>query len=309
MPIEIKSRAFAFTSSSIDEESIDFETQINNAPTDSEESLTDTVVPKRLSDEDDVGVDIPETTVPVLRHIPLHDMEGFWWVSIILSVWRAVQGAKYKNVHSQARAESFRRFAHDMFADTATRRNVMIDNYTFNTAIRLLHPHLRVAGSQLELARRVLNKAYRVAESDLNAIKTTVPDSVYSSFIRAYKAIALDLKKQGDFDLTPMNATFLNIPEEPNPPLAGLSLDSRKAQLGKRTRTDAHLEDALDTAANDADTALTASTSAKRMKQHRDEDTVVSPSQQADDEGSVIRDTDGGEGSATDVLGDKSEEA
>lgn len=312
MPIEIASRAFAFTGGSDGEQiaAPEMENIAQLSESEADEYLRDLAPHKRQSQAADAVDRKPSTTGPVLRYIPLHDMEGFWWVSLILSIWRAVQdsNAAGADPQSKAEAQSFRRFAHDMFNNIMTRHRIMTDNYTFKNAIELLHPHLKVAGSQLEKARRILRDAYRAAEFDLTAIKTTVPDDVYSQFIRVYQAIALDLSREGDFDLVPINATFLKKQEEQNPPLAGLSLDSRKAQLGKRTRADAHFEDALDRAAGDADAALTASTSAKRMKQ-RDEDSVVSQSKHEDDEGLATRDTDGGKGSVVNVSGDVSEEA
>lgn len=309
MPIEIASRDFEFTGGSEGEQNAVSGTEDTAQPSEVGGRLMDKVADKRRSGTPEAVAPRPAMTGPVLKHIPLHDLEGFWWVSIILSIWRGVKGVQYAaNSQSQAEADTFRRFANDMFTNSDIRRKIMTNNYTFKNATRLLHRYFHVAGRELENARSVLTKAFRAAESDLSAIKCTVPNNVYSDFILAYEAIGFDLIKGGDFDLAPMNATFLKKQEDPNPPLAGLSLDSRKAQLGKRRRTDTHFEDALDIAANDADAALTASTSAKRLK-HRDDDSVLSQSKQEDDKGPAIADADQGKDSATNVSGEASEEA
>lgn len=313
MPIEIKSREFEFTFS---ESSAGSNLEVEDTPSDPDKLAADVkkikalVAFKRPARAAPAVPRGPEKSGPVLKHIPLHDMEGFWWVSIILSIWREVQGGSYSDTRSKNEAAHFRAFANEAFESLIARRGIMTDNHTFRNAMSFLHPDLKVVGSELEKARVVLNKAFREAETDLTVIKPTVSDDVYYKFIRAYRAIALYLSREGDFDLAPLNATFLKKQEDPNPPLAGLSLDSRKAQLGKRRRADAHSEDALDTATNDADAALTASTSAKRLK-HRDDDSVVSQSKQEDnrDRGPVIADASQSKDSATNVSGETPEEA
>lgn len=281
MPIEITSRDFEFTCGSVGEQSAVRETANTPQPSKVGGRLKDLVADKRRSGTPEVVASRPAMTGPVLRHIPLHDLEGFWWVSIILSIWRGVQVVKYAtNSQSKAQADSFRRFANDMFTNSDIRRKVLTNNYTFKNATRLLHRYFQVAGSKLENARSVLNKAFRAAESDLTAIKSTVSDSVYSQFICAYEIIALDLVQEGDFDLAPMKWTFLNQHQDSNPPLASLSLYSHTASLGNRMRDDSDIDFgcslSVDTPANGADVGSSASRTAKRTKRDHEESAVLS---------------------------------
>lgn len=265
--------------------------------------------------QDPVGKErrLPYTRGLVVRHIPLHDLEGFWWVSLVNSIRRTVQGIKH-SADSKDQAKRLRGLVEEMLRDNNVRRSVMTDNDTFKDAIALLPPQLQVAGSKLEEARRVLTQAYRAAESDRTNIKSAVPEDVYSHFIGAYKAIALDLGEKGDFDLTSGTVNYVIEQDDPNRPRASLSLDSLRAQLGKRTRGDAYLDDVPGTTANDADARSMTSRSAKRMKHSGcDDECYVMPAssslqgQQEDDGESRGCDADGGEENA--VSGEVSKEA
>lgn len=190
---------------------------------------------RRAPDRLHKSVTLPIDEV-IPKHIPLHDLEAFWWVSVVLSIRRELEGAVY-DPQERAAAYAFHLFARNLLEDFETRRGVMTSNDVFKHNIAGLHPYLRVAGKKLEVARELLRCAYQAAEANIAAVDCTTANNIYGRFIEAYGDIHADMSANGDFDFKNLGSTFLKQPAETILPLASLSLDSRTR---KRTRLDSH---------------------------------------------------------------------
>lgn len=226
MPVEIKSQEYEFEPTP--------SMASNSEPEEDTATVTETVVlrafkrpaPKSRVRPPAAPVVRPKTTP---KYNPIHDLEGFWWTTLMVTVYRKIQGTDNSS-------QAFRHFMQLIFQDFAARGKVMTKPGHFKGRVEGICPDLAFVSKSMEAARILLVKAYTAAETNITTIDHTAADGIYSAFQKVYTDILAELEKTGDIELEPLRASFVKPQEELVPALNGLSLDSRKEQLGKRSR-------------------------------------------------------------------------
>lgn len=222
MPVEIKSQEYEFEPTP----SMPFERTggrvTGNVPM---RARRKPALMQRVSPPADPVV-MPNTTP---KYNPIHDLEGFWWTTLMVTIYRKMGGTDNSS-------PAFRNFMQLIFQDFSARTKVMTKAGHFRGRVQGICPNLAFVAKYMETARSLLVEAYTAAEINISTIDHTVADGIYSEFLKVYTDIVDQLEITGDIELEPLRASFVKPQEELAPALNGLSLDSRKEQLGKRSR-------------------------------------------------------------------------
>lgn len=176
------------------------------------------------------------------RHNPIHDFDALWWLAVYLFLTRRVSDGTPADLDQI----SLEQWVMDIFADPCARIRAFCDMAVFETGVSTAHEFLEFTATTLERARRALIAAYFKAEEKVYTEHHADMEGVVSltkKLSALFGAAVRDCEDSGsgDFMLTELSVSFVNVPDARNVPLHPASLDTaldaaapRKGEKRKR---------------------------------------------------------------------------
>lgn len=170
----------------------------------------------KISEEDDLSeiwektsapsndIDISEPTVKTnakFRYNPIHDLESIWWVATYFDFNKTVvqvgKTTVRRNKKQQQRASytAQYKYAKGLFSNQMDRSDALSLPSGFQEHIQYLHESVQPVARILEHLRQLLVVCYEEAEKDTAAIGPTVAFGLYTSFAKAFRQAANELKQ------------------------------------------------------------------------------------------------------------------